>query len=137
MSEAIPIVNILSEVELLNLSAMTKHPGFSALEKLHMALCDHINKKLLKLDMSSEGYERELKALHLKAQVYNEFSLLILRSCFWQAETEKVKEDLELTQKKPNETPMKQRISGENPILQRIMQNYDRDNTINAGNDNN
>lgn len=121
-----PIVDILSEVEILNLFAMTKHPGFPTLEKICMTLCETVNKELLRLDPGSEGYERKLAALHNKAQVYNEFSSLILKTCFWQEELNKTKENLELPKQKPEDETPATVISGENPILKRIIKNYDR-----------
>ena len=127
-----PIVDILTEVEILNLYAMTKHPGFPVLERLCMTLCDSINKELLKLDPGSEGYQQKLAALHNKAKVYNEFSSLILKTCFWQEELDRTKDQLELPKQNANENS----FSGDNPILKRIMKNYDGNNTINAGNTN-
>lgn len=114
-----PIVNILSEVELINLNALTTHPGFSSLEKLHMALCDRANKELLKLDEAEEGYDRKVTALQRRAKVYNEFSLQILKACFWKQEVDKVQEQAKQSEKEqPN-----------NPIIQRVMNRYERTNT--------
>ena len=112
-----PIVNLLTEVELLNLNGMTKHPGFPVLEKLHMILCDRANKDLLKLEPGAEGYDSFVKAFQQRAKIYNEFSLQILKACFWQHEVETVKQQAE-PEEKPN-----------NPIIQRVMDKYERTNT--------
>ena len=77
------LMDKLSEAEQMALAAMTKHPGYPALEKMFMDACDTLNKELIKLDPAMEGYTQKVMALQSQARERNQFCLLVLESIQW------------------------------------------------------
>jgi hypothetical protein len=92
----------LLEGEQMNLASLLKHPGYPALEKLLMASCRRATEDLVRLNPSTEGYEKKLVYLQWKAQERNEHTMEILRSISYHAEVHDVRET-EAKQTKPPE----------------------------------
>jgi len=98
---AIPLLlEDLNEGEQLNLASLVKHPGFPALEKLHMAACKRATEDVMKLDPEAPDYNEKLKVRAARARERSEFSMLILASIMYHARVPEVRE-----QEKKQEPP--------------------------------
>lgn len=102
----------LSEVERMNLTSMTQHPGYPVLEKLFMALCQRANAEVIALDQTEEGFERKFRPLQQRSRDFNEASVTILNSVEWH------KQLLENTEAERSEVQ-----KPENPILGKGLKN--------------
>jgi hypothetical protein len=85
---AIPLMDdLLTVPEKAALMNLTHHPGYAILIKLMSAACVRATEEAIKLDPADDDYDRKLPYLQQRSRIMNEFSVWILKSVKFHAET--------------------------------------------------